>query len=64
MAIRVEVRVPFLDIELVEFSTIIPPHLKMKGNSTKYLLKKIMESYLSKEVIYRTKTGFGAPVRQ
>ena len=64
MATGVEVRVPFLDIELVEFSTIIPPYLKMKGNTTKYILKKLMESYLPKEVIYRTKAGFGAPVRQ
>lgn len=64
MATGVEVRVPFLDVELVEFSTTIPPHIKMKGNTTKYILKKLMESYLPKEVIYRTKAGFGAPVRQ
>jgi asparagine synthase (glutamine-hydrolysing) len=64
MATGVEVRVPFLDIELVEFSTTIPPHIKMKGNTTKYILKKLMESYLPKDVIYRAKAGFGAPVRQ
>ena len=64
MAIGVEVRVPFLDIDLVEFSTTIPPQFKMKGNTTKYILKKLMERYLPKDVIYRSKTGFGAPVRQ
>jgi asparagine synthase (glutamine-hydrolysing) len=64
MATGVEVRVPFLDVELVEFSTTIPPHIKMKGNTTKYILKKLMERYLPKEVIYRAKAGFGAPVRQ
>jgi asparagine synthase (glutamine-hydrolysing) len=37
--------------------------LKMKGNTTKYLLKKLAERYLPHEVIYRPKTGFGAPVR-
>lgn len=63
MATGVEVRVPFLDKELVEFSTMIPPHLKMKGTTTKYLLKKVMERYLPLEIIYRSKTGFGAPVR-
>ena len=63
MAVGVEVRVPFLDTELVEFSTNIPPHFKIKGNETKYLLKKVAEKYLPKEIIYRTKTGFGAPVR-
>lgn len=64
MAHGVEVRVPYLDKELVEFSTTIPPHLKMKGLTTKYLLKKVAEKYLPHEVIYRPKTGFGAPVRK
>lgn len=64
MATGVEVRVPFLDTELVEFSTRIPPAIKMKGNTTKYILKKLMESYLPYDVIYRAKAGFGAPVRQ
>ncbi len=64
MATGVEVRVPFLDLELVEFSCTIPPHLKMKGKTTKYLLKKVMERYLPQDIIYRPKSGFGAPVRQ
>mgnify|MGYP003955289437 CR=1 FL=1 len=55
MAHGVEVRVPFLDLDLVNFSTTIPPNLKMKGNETKYILKKSMEKYLPKEVIYRRK---------
>jgi len=57
MAVGVEVRVPFLDKELVEFSTRIPPELKMKGTTTKYLLKKVMERYLPHDVIYRPKAG-------
>ena len=64
MATGVEVRVPFLDKELVEFSTKIPTNLKLKGITTKYILKKVMEKYLPKEVIYRSKSGFGAPVRK
>lgn len=64
MATGIEVRVPFLDTELVEFSTKIPPHLKLKDKETKYILKKVAEKYLPKEVIYRPKTGFGAPVRE
>ena len=59
----VEVRVPFLDKELVEFSTTIPPRFKMKRTTTKYILKKVAERYLPPEVIYRPKSGFGAPVR-
>lgn len=64
MAVGVEARVPFLDINLVNFTTKLHPNLKMKGTTTKYLLKKVMEKYLPSEVIYRPKTGFGAPVRQ
>ena len=63
MAVGVEVRVPYLDQELVEFATKIPEELKLKRNETKYILKKVAEKYLPKEIIYRPKTGFGAPVR-
>lgn len=64
MAAGVESRVPFLDTELVEFSLSIPPELKMKNGEAKYILKKVAERYLPKEIIYRPKTGFGAPVRK
>jgi len=64
MAVGVEARVPFLDVELVEFSKSIPSELKMKGKETKYILKKVAERYLPMDVIYRPKTGFGAPVRK
>jgi asparagine synthase (glutamine-hydrolysing) len=63
MAVGVETRVPFLDTELVEFSTKLPPSLKMHGRTTKYLLRKVAERYLPKAVIYRPKTGFGTPLR-
>ncbi len=63
MAIGVETRVPYLDIELVEFANRLPVRYKMKGSTTKYLLKKVAERYLPKDIIYRSKTGFGAPIR-
>ncbi|GAB3890986.1 asparagine synthase (glutamine-hydrolyzing) [Larkinella knui] len=63
MAVGVETRVPFLDTELVEFSTKLPPSLKMHGRTTKYLLRKVAERYLPSAVIYRPKTGFGTPLR-
>jgi asparagine synthase (glutamine-hydrolysing) len=62
MANSVEIRVPYLDLELVEFSTTIPVKHKMNGKETKYILKKVAERYLPKEVIYRPKSGFGAPL--
>ena len=64
MATGIEVRVPFLDNDLVEFSQKLPVALKLKGKETKYLLKKVAERYLPHEVIYRSKAGFGAPVRK
>lgn len=64
MATGVEVRVPFLDYELVEMSTKIPVEFKMKNSNPKYILKKLAEKYLPKDIIYRSKTGFGAPVRK
>jgi len=63
MAASVEIRVPFLDMELLSLSAELPPGLKLKGTTTKYILKKVAERYLPHEVIYRRKTGLGAPVR-
>jgi asparagine synthase (glutamine-hydrolysing) len=63
MATGVEVRVPFLDLDLVDFAAHIPNKFKQRGSIGKWMLKKAMEPYLPKEVIYRPKTGFGAPLR-
>lgn len=63
MAAGVEVRVPFLDNELVRLANALTPGLKQRGAEGKWVLKKAMEPYLPHEVIYRPKTGFGAPLR-
>lgn len=63
MAANLEVRVPFLNHELVSLSEKIPSNLKIKGLKRKYILKKAAESLLPKEIIWRKKAGFGAPVR-
>ena len=63
MAAGVEVRVPFLDKELVEFAYNIPNQFKQKGIHGKWVLKKALEGYLPHDVIYRPKSGFGAPIR-
>ncbi len=64
MAASVELRVPFLDHRLVEFAARLPVSYKLRGGETKYLLKKVMERYLPREVIYRSKKGFPVPVAQ
>jgi asparagine synthase (glutamine-hydrolysing) len=64
MAVGVEVRVPFLDMDLVDFAASIPVALKQRGRIGKWVLKMAMEPYLPHEVIHRPKSGFGAPLRR
>lgn len=64
MAAGVEVRVPFLDLDLVDFAARIPDRFKQRGREGKWVLKKAMKPYLPRDVIYRPKTGFGAPLRR
>jgi asparagine synthase (glutamine-hydrolysing) len=63
MSAGVEVRVPFLDNDLVTLANSLPPDFKQRGREGKWVLKKAMEPYLPRRVIYRPKTGFGAPLR-
>lgn len=63
MASSIEIRVPFLDIEFENFCNEIPLNFKQKIFQNKWILKKAMEKYLPKEIIYRSKTGFGSPIR-
>lgn len=62
MATSVELRVPFLDHRVVELGASIPPRLRIKGWETKHILKKAMEPYLPKEILYRSKMGFPTPL--
>ena len=48
----------------VEFAAQIPARYKQRGKEGKWVLKKAMEPYLPRDVIYRPKTGFGAPLRR
>jgi asparagine synthase (glutamine-hydrolysing) len=64
MAAGVEVRVPFLDPDLVDYAATIPGRLKQRGRHSKWILKRAMEPYLPHDVIYRPKAGFGAPLRR
>jgi len=64
MAVGVEVRVPFLDLELVEYAARIPAAVKQRGRIGKWALKRAMEPMLPHDVIYRPKAGFGVPLRQ
>lgn len=63
MAASVESRVPFLDWEFLEWTAHhIPPSLKLKGLTTKHILRESMRGVLADEVLAQKKAGFGAPV--
>lgn len=61
LANSVEARYPFLDIDLVEFAREIPPRLKLNDLTEKYILKKVAEGLLPREIVGREKYGFHAP---
>lgn len=63
MAAGLEGRPPFSDHRLVEFMFTLPMDYRIHGNVQKYLLKRVSERYLNKEVIYRPKAPFGSPLR-
>lgn len=62
MAHSLEVRVPLLDHRLVAWASTLPPQLKLRGGNGKYLFKKMLESQLPNNVLYRPKMGFSIPV--
>jgi asparagine synthase (glutamine-hydrolysing) len=62
MANALEARCPFLDQELLDFAWRIPSNLKLKGLTTKYILKRAVEGLVPEKIIRRRKHGFGVPV--
>jgi asparagine synthase (glutamine-hydrolysing) len=64
MGVGLEMRVPYLDNRLVDFAINLPLKYKNSFFKTKYLLKKVAERYLPKDIIYRKKMGFGIPTER
>jgi len=62
MAYGLEARSPLLDHKLIEFTTELPIRYKINGDTNKWLLKKVAEKYISKDIIYRKKQGFSIPI--
>jgi asparagine synthase (glutamine-hydrolysing) len=62
MAHSLEVRVPLLDHKFVEWSSNLPPNVKLKGSEGKYIFKKALEPHLPDDILYRAKKGFSTPV--
>jgi asparagine synthase (glutamine-hydrolysing) len=59
-----EVRCPFLDLEVVNFCRHLPARFKLRGGQSKFLLKEAARGLLPPEIISRPKKGFGAPLGQ
>ncbi len=57
-----EVRAPFLDVDLVEYANSLPSNYKIKKTMRKYILKKALEGKLPNDILYRKKKGFGIPL--
>ena len=62
MANGLEVRSPLLDRDVVDFVCRLPMEYKLNGLKTKYILKKVAEELLPRNVVYRKKKGFGVPL--
>ena len=62
MATSIESRVPFLDHKLVEFTCSLPERLKLRGGTTKYILRESMKGILPEAILSRSKMGFPVPI--
>jgi asparagine synthase (glutamine-hydrolysing) len=62
MAASIESRVPFLDHPVVEFSTRLPARMKLRGFTTKYVLREAMRGILPEQILSRRKLGFPVPI--
>src|SRR5215212_7029051 len=62
MAVSLEARSPFLDHHVIEFAASLPENLKLRGLTTKYLLKRVLKKLLPAENLKRSKMGFGVPI--
>jgi asparagine synthase (glutamine-hydrolysing) len=64
MAHAVEVRVPFLDRDLLDFGLSVDESFKLRNGVLKEPLKRLAARYVGHDAVYRPKTGFGAPIRE
>jgi asparagine synthase (glutamine-hydrolysing) len=62
MAVSLEARSPFLDHRLLEFAASLPAHYKLRGWTTKHLLKQALGGLVPAENLTRRKMGFGVPL--
>ena len=62
MAVGLEAREPLLDHRLVEFCATLPAAMRLRGGEGKWLMKRSLERYLPRDILYRPKMGFVTPI--
>jgi asparagine synthase (glutamine-hydrolysing) len=62
MAASLELRAPFLDPRVIDFLLSVPPDMKLRGGTRKYLLRRVMADRIPSEVVDRPKRGFDVPL--
>lgn len=62
MAVSLEMRLPLLDQRILEFSACLPDKMKIRGRTTKWLLRQLLYRYVPQELVDRPKMGFSAPI--
>jgi asparagine synthase (glutamine-hydrolysing) len=61
MAVSLETREPLLDHRLLEFAATVPTSLKLRGNTSKYLLRRVLHNRVPRSIVERGKQGFEPP---
>ena len=64
MSVSLETRIPFLDLDIIEFSASLPIEFKIRNGVSKWALREVLYRYVPKDLIERPKMGFGVPLAE
>ena len=64
MSVSLETRIPFLDLDVIEFSASLPIEFKIRNGVSKWALREVLYRHVPKELIERPKMGFGVPLAE
>ena len=64
MSVSLETRIPFLDLDVIEFSASLPIEFKIRNGLSKWALREVLYKYVPKDLIERPKMGFGVPLAE